>query len=43
MRSLAAIVCWMLAFTRLSFLIGPYIMNAAPRNAAKSPAVSAPA
>ena len=32
----------MLAFTRLSFLIGPYIMNAAARNDEKSPGVSWP-
>ena len=33
MRSAAAIACCRLAFTRLSFLIGVYIMNAATMNA----------
>ena len=42
MRSAAAIVCCSAAFTRLSFLIGPYIMNAAARNAVNSPGVSLP-
>ncbi len=36
-RSEAAIACCRVAFTRLNFLIGAYIMNAAATNAAKSP------
>ena len=40
MRSDAAIAWLSVAFTRLSFLIGVYIMNAAKMNAANSPVVS---
>ena len=32
----------MLAFTRLNFLTGPYIINSAPTNVVKSPAVMSP-
>ena len=37
MRSAAAIACCRLAFTRLSFLIGPYISSSAAMNAVNSP------
>ena len=37
MRVAAAIDCWMLALTRLSRLIGVYIMNAAKMNARNCP------
>ena len=36
-RSAAAIACWRLVFTRLSFLSGVYIMNAAKMNADEIP------
>ena len=39
-RSDAAIVCCRLAFTRLSFLTGPYISNSAATNDVNSPGVS---
>ena len=42
MRSEAAIACCRFVFTRLNFLIGVYIMNAAKMNAAKLPCVSRP-
>ena len=38
-RSAAAIACCRLVFTRLSFLIGVYIMNAAKMNPRKVPCV----
>ena len=40
MRSDAAIDCWMLALTRLSFLTGVYIMNAATMKLVNCPVVS---
>ena len=43
MRSAAAMACCRLAFTRLSFLIGPYMNNSAATNAANSPLVRRPA
>ncbi len=43
MRSVAAIACCKLAFTRLSFLAGPYIRKSAAMNATKSPEVRRPA
>ena len=39
-RSEAAIACWRLAFTRLNFFTGAYIMKAAARNDVNSPCVS---
>ncbi len=36
-RSEAAMACCRFVLTRLSFLIGPYIMKAATTNAKKSP------
>ena len=42
MRSEAATACCRLAFTRDSFLIGPYIRNRAATNDVNSPAVSRP-
>ena len=43
MRSAAAIACCRLAFTRLSFLTGPYISSSAATNDVNSPGVSRPA
>ncbi len=42
MRSVAAIVCCRLAFTRLSFFAGPYIISSAATNDVNSPVVSRP-
>ena len=42
MRSVAAMACCRLAFTRLSFLAGPYIRNSAAMKATKSPGVRRP-
>ena len=42
MRCDAAMPCWMFAFTRLSFLSGPYIRSRAARKAVKSPSVMLP-
>ena len=42
MRWAAAMPCWTLAFTRLSFFSGPYISSSAARKAVKSPSVIRP-